>query len=118
MGRRKSPERLEAERLEREYNEQLDRRVEQIKKFIDDHQITDGSIYDNYRRILGCEEIIGKNEEEIQEWKSKEDGLFIKSAINSRKGNIESERSIRIGKIMDAEDANKKYKLEKGMDAE
>lgn len=77
MGRRKSPERLEAERLEREYNEQLDRRVEQIKSFIDDHKITDG--------------------------------LFIKSAINSRKGIIECERSIRIGKIMDAEDAIKKY---------
>ena len=93
MGRRKSPERLEAERLEREYNEQL-------KSFIDDHKITDGSIYDNYRRILVCEEIIRK---------SKEDGLFIKSAINSRKGIIECERSIRIGKIMDAEDAIKKY---------
>ena len=118
MGRRKSPERLEAERFERERNEQLDRRVEQIKKFIDDHKITDGSIYDNYRMILVCEEIIRKNEEEIQEWKSKEDGLFIKSAINSRKGIIECERDIRIGKIMDAEDAIKKYKVEKGKKAE
>ena len=118
MGRRKSPERLEAERLEREYNEQLDRRVEQIKSFIDDHKITDGDIYENYRRILGCEEIIRKNEEEIRELSSEEDGAFTKSAINSRKGLIECEKHIRIGRIMDAEDAIKKYKLEKGMKAE
>ena len=104
MGRRKSPERLEAER-----NEQLDRRVEQIKKFIDDHKITDGSIYDNYRMILICEEMIRKNEEEIRELSSEEDGAFTKSAINSRKGLIECERYIRIGRIMDAETAIKKY---------
>lgn len=117
MGRRKSPERLEAERLEHERNEQLDKRVEQIKSFIDDHQITDGSICDNYRRILICEKNIRESEEEIRELCSEEDGAFTKSAINDRKDNIRHERNIRIGRIMDAEDAIKKYKVEKGMDA-